>query len=145
MIAHPTEMNYWLSKFVLEAKNTNGDQYPPDRLYCICSGLLRFIRESMPKINIFKDPTFTGFLRTLDNEMKHLHSPGLGVKKKHAGRLSHAITNEEENLLWEKGLLGDTSPQALLDTMLYLCTWYSFLPAQSRRSSTVASSCPNSS
>ena len=36
-------------------------------------------------------------------------------------RKAEPITTEEEDLLWEKGLLGDCSPQALLDTMLFLC------------------------
>ena len=84
IIAHPTEMNYWLSKFVLEARKANGDHYPPDTLYCICSGLLRFVRVTRPEINIFKDPAFAGFQRTLDSEMKRLRSLGLGVKRKQA-------------------------------------------------------------
>ena len=117
LIANPTEMNYWLSKFVLEARKANGDHYPPDTLYCICTGLSRFIRETRPEINIFKDPIFAEFQRTLDSEMKCLCSLGLGAKKRRA----EPITTEEENLLWEKRLLDDSSPQALLDTMLFLC------------------------
>ena len=31
------------------------------------------------------------------------------------------LSIEEENLLWEQNLLGDHSPQALLDTMMLLC------------------------
>ena len=78
---------------------------------------MRFIRETRPEINIFKDPTFAGFQRTLDSEMKRIRSLGLGVKKRQA----EPITTEKEYLLWEKGLLSDDSPQALLDTMLFLC------------------------
>lgn len=35
------EMNYWLQRFVLEARNKKGDEYPPKSLYSIICGLLR--------------------------------------------------------------------------------------------------------
>ena len=40
----------------------------------------------------------------------------LGVRKKQA----EPITVDEETWLWDKGQLGDHSPQALLNTMIYL-------------------------
>ena len=45
--------------------------------------------------------------------MKRLRSVGHGVTSKQA----EPLTIEEENQLWEQGLLGDHSPQTLLDTM----------------------------
>ena len=71
MIAHPTELDYWLSKFVLETRKANGERYPLDTLYSLCNGLLRYIQETRLEINIFKDPVLSGFQCTLDSEMKH--------------------------------------------------------------------------
>ena len=106
---------------MLEARKTSGDCYPPDTLYSICSGLQRYIRQDRPEINIYKSPTFAGFQNTLDGKIKPLRSTGLGVSRRQA----EPITIEEENLLWERGLLGDHTPQVLLDTMLFLC-WIHF-------------------
>ena len=89
LIMEPLQLDYWLSKF-----GDHGDHYPPDTLYSICSGLLRYIWETRPQINVFKDPIlllFAGFQRTLHSEMKRLCALGLGVKKQ-----AEPITIEEE-------------------------------------------------
>ena len=52
----------------------------------------------------------------MDAEMKRLQAAGLGSKYKQA----EPLTREEVEILWEKGLLGDASPQSLVDTMLFL-------------------------
>ena len=46
----------------------------------------------------------------LDSKMKRLQRKGLGSQKCQAEPLSL----EEEELLWDKGLLGSASPQALV-------------------------------
>ncbi len=48
-------------------------------------------------------------------EMKRLQSLGHGSNKRQAEILSQ----DEEEALWEKGLLGDATPQTLLDTMVF--------------------------
>ena len=120
LLCQPEELNQWLSKFVLEIRRKDGQQYPPQTLYAICCGLLRYVRELKPDINFFKDAQFSGFQRTLDGEMKHLRSCGLGSKKKQA----EPISIHEETIPWEHGLLGSCSPQVLLDTMVFLCGMY---------------------
>ena len=65
-------------------------------------------------INFFSDSLFHQFRNVLDGQMKALASIGEFVQQK-----AEVITMEQENLLWEKGLLGDTNPQQLLDTVIF--------------------------
>ncbi|XP_046367712.2 transcriptional regulator QRICH1-like [Haliotis rufescens] len=48
--------------------------------------------------------------------MKKLAARGIGIVK----RKADIISCEQEDILWDKGILGDDTPQKLLDTLLYL-------------------------
>ena len=48
--------------------------------------------------------------------MKRLQASGLGTQQ----RKVEVISYESEDIMWEKGILGDGNPQALLDTMLFM-------------------------
>ena len=48
--------------------------------------------------------------------MKRLQRSGHGSQKKKA----EPLTIEEEEMLWQKGLLGANNPQALVDSMVVL-------------------------
>ena len=111
-----TELNYWLSHFILEARRCNGDMYPPNTLYQICCGLQRAIRETNPSWNLFTDPEFRECRDSLDAQMKDAKAKGLGNKRRQA----EPITVEEEDLMWASGVLGTHNPQALVDTMFFL-------------------------
>ena len=115
-----TALTHWMSRFVLEVRKVNGSEYLPNSLHHICAGLLRHLRMSGRDIDLFKDTAFTPFQATLDGEMKRLQSAGLGSKKRQA----EVITEEEEEKLWSTGQLGDSSPQQLLNTILYYCGLY---------------------
>ena len=82
---------------------------------------MRYVKvNGMPGIDIFK-VDFSQFWMVLDSEMKRLQAAGIGIIQKKA----EPITIEEEEILWEKGIVGDATPQSLLDTMLYI-NWLYF-------------------
>ena len=110
------QMQYWLTRFVLEVRKKSGDVYPPNTLHHIVVGIMRHVRWSgKPTIDFLKDPDFTSFRATLDAEMKRLQQQGIGAVKRQA----EILKEDEEDILWEKGLLGDHTPQTLLDTMVF--------------------------
>ena len=116
------EMQFWLCRFVLEVRKVDGEHYCPSTLYQLCCGLLRHLRNNCNQVdvNIFEDREFYQFQSTLDAEMKRLNANGKYIEKRQAQSISIA----DEKYLWEQGLLGEHSPQALLDTMVYLTGLY---------------------
>ena len=81
---------------MLEVRRRDGKEYPVNTWYQICCGILHYIRELKPQLDIFRDAAFASFCQTLDAEMKHLKAGGLGVHTKQA----EPITHDEEKLLW---------------------------------------------
>ena len=108
-------MNFWLAKFVLEVRRKDGKAYSPETLYQICCGLLRLLKEAdRAEVNILANPMFVCFRASLDSRIKELKATGKYQVKK-----AQVITEEQEDCLWEKGLLGDKTPQQLLDTLIF--------------------------
>ena len=112
-----SELNTWLSRFVVEVRRKDGKHYPPNTLHQLFCGVLRRLREYSPA----KNPEFDGFRKTLDAEMKRLkRSSEVPCAPKKAEPISAA----EEEMLWENGVLGSHSPQGLVDTMVFMAGLY---------------------
>ena len=108
-------MNFWLAKFVLEVRRRDGKSYSGETLYQICCGLLRLLKEAdRAEVNILSNPVFCHFRASLDARMKEIKATG-----EHKVKKAEVITEEQEDCLWEKGLLGDQYPQQLLDTLIF--------------------------
>ena len=106
------ELNYWLSRFVLEARNKKGEPYEGGTLYSLCSGVQWYIRAERQSLadrgqlcdlDIFKDTAFTYFRSAFDSVLKELHQQGVGITKKRAEAITEYI-EESENVL------GDDTP-----------------------------------
>ena len=114
----PDLLNHHLSQFVVETRKANGEHYPPSTLHQLLCGLLRHMREVNPCCSNFLnkiDARFRPIQRTMDAYFHNLHSQGLG-------RIKHAeiITPEEEEQLWESGIMNSTTPKGLQNAVFHL-------------------------
>ena len=110
-------LNLWLSCYVVETRNGNGEPYPPSTIYQLLSALLRSMRDNNPNCLNFldKNPKFKMLHGTLNSHFRKLHEVGVGTKVKH----SEIISKEEENTLWSSGVMGAQSPCSLLNAVFF--------------------------
>lgn len=102
-------------------RKQDGTYYPPNTLYQICVGVQRYLRENgFEDLNIFQDSQYKAFQDSLDARMKNLTRSGLGITVKQA----KPILEDEEEILWSKGLLGDSNPKTLVNTLAFLFEKY---------------------
>ena len=93
----PEQLHCLLVRFVLEVRKKDGTEYPLDILYHIGCGIMRFLNQNgQPEIDFLKEQA--DFRVILDTESKKAN---VGSHKTQA----KLLTQEEEDLLWEKGLL----------------------------------------
>ena len=101
-------LSFWLCRYVCETRKEDGSKYPPSSLHCLLAGLLRHMRSidpACPNILDTSDVRFRDLHSTIDATFRKLREDGVGAEVKHAS----VITKQEENLLWEKGVLGTKS------------------------------------
>ena len=111
-------MEFWLSRFVVEARKQDGSEYPAKSLYYLVCGLLRLLRnKEIYSMNFLdeKDIRFANFRKVLDSRMKELVHTGVGTTVKQA----EVILPEHEEKLWETGVFGDHSAESLQYTVYY--------------------------
>ena len=101
--------------FLMEVRKQNGDEYPGQTLQdCIMMFNLYLEHENF-EINLLSMKQYKSVRNTLDNLMKQRKSMGLG-----ATHVKDIVTEEYEEILWQKGVLGDENPDVLRRTMFYL-------------------------
>ena len=116
--SEPEIINLHLSRFIVETRKSNGEIYPPSTLHQLLCGILRRMRELNPNCPNFLDKNdnrFRSLQGTLDSYFHKLHSEGIGRKVKHA----EVITTDEEDQLWESGVLNVTTPRGLQNAVFF--------------------------
>ena len=113
-------LRYWLPKFVMEVRKVDGSHYPPNTVYQLCCGLARALKSAdRVDIDIFNDSRFVCFRSVLDARMKELKATG-----KFEVRQAAPISEDVEEVLWQKGVLGDSCPQTLVDSLVFYLGLY---------------------
>lgn len=117
------QLNYWLSRFVVEVRHEYSKPYPPASINQILSGLYQFSKSSCPTGTFcpnfmdWKDVRFLDLTGTIQVLFHELRTEGVGALVKHAA----IVTPVEENKLWNLKVLGVHNPLALLRVVFF--TW----------------------
>lgn len=109
------ELNFSISRFIVEVRKVNGDEYPGTTLKELVV-MLQLHLQTLGKCHDLLSADFMQLHHTLDTTMKERVKKGV-VR---AGRQAEVITMEEEEMLWSRGVLGSATPRQLLYTLFYL-------------------------
>ena len=90
----------------------DGCEYEPDNLRVMLASLDQHLREKDAAFSIAKDIEFSNSRKVLEGKARLLRQEGFG-KRPNAAK---ALTSQDEELLWSKGVLGSHSPQSLIQT-----------------------------
>ena len=101
----------------METRREDGNLYPPSTLYSLLSGINHVMQSNKVPFSVLdrSNVHFRELLNTLDTLSSQLHKDGVGVTRHSAP----VITPEHEELFWEKGLLGYSSPKVLQHTVFF--------------------------
>lgn len=108
----------WISEdmcdFITEVKKEHGEEYPPGTIYDLILMISIFLEREY-SIKRLTSMAYPKVRNTLNCIMAEQAEKGLGVQKER-----DYVTEEQEEVLWEKGLLGTENPDQLRLTLFFL-------------------------
>ena len=107
----PEELNRCVSELILSVKRKDGQDYEPSSLRGLFSSFNRYLKERKYSASIIEDIVFDQARKCLEARSKQLKKEGKGNKP----NATEALTDVEENILYEKNLLGISNAEALLN------------------------------
>ncbi len=102
--------------FLNEVRHQDGEEYPGNTLYSLIIMIQLFFEKHGKDWKLLEGKVFHPVRNTLDNLMK---SHALQRISK-AANSSDPISVDEEDKLWDEGVLGENDPDGLRDTIMYL-------------------------
>ena len=112
--------------FVCEVtKKKDGSPYPGKTLYQMCEAIQKHLNVNKIQWKLIHSNCFLDLRNVLDNVMKERTAMNIGVVTKQAQLISY----DQEEVLWQKGVLGEDTPDKLRDTVQFLLGFNFFLRA----------------
>ena len=97
-------------------KLKDGKDYPGKTLYKMIVSIQKYLNQNNMPWKLIEGPEFINVRTVLDNVMKDRAQRNIGLVRKQA----EYIPIEYEEKLWNDNILGESNPQQLRDTVLFL-------------------------
>ena len=107
-------LNDILESYFAEVVRNDGKPYEPSSLANMQAGLDRYLKEMGCNFSIIKDFEFRGCQNVLEGRAKYLREH-LGMGKR--PNASDSLSADEENILWDSGVLGTKDGQTITNTV----------------------------
>ena len=110
-----------MSLYVMETRDEDGKPFPSKSIDGLLAGLKRYMKTQnkyAPNIFSEEDPRFSNLRGTRDTVARQLREEGVGAFTKE----TEIISIEDEQVIWQKNVMGTHSPKALLYACI-LCKW----------------------
>ena len=112
-----SDLDYCLRYFFSEVRKMDGSYYPPETLKSLAAMIQLYFRNEFKwQFSIFKDSDFVKARESLDSQMKKSARLGNVQPRKRA----NTIKREDEEQLWQNGILGRSNPSQLINTLIFL-------------------------
>jgi len=107
------ELNEYICKFIISVRTKDGKDYEPSSLQSLLASFERHLKKNSYSASIMNDLIFERTRKVLLSKQKELKKKGKGSRP----NALIALTSDELNTLYKKGLLGTRNPEALLNTL----------------------------
>ena len=105
-----------MCRFIPKVNHKKGDGlYPGRTLYQLVTSIQKYLHVNKLYWKIIDGPEFVDLHNVLDNVMKERMQANIGTVKCQAKLIDYDLENE----LWNRGVLGEESPDQLRNTVLF--------------------------
>ena len=102
--------------FIPEVVKLDGTDYPGRTLYELVTSIQKYLHQKKLFWKLLDDSEFSDIRTVLDNVMKERAELHIGAVKRQASLIPPNL----EQMLWDKQILAEDSPDKLRDTVLFL-------------------------